>query len=148
MAPKRCLSPVQLDSAYPDGQISALSVADWMDRFQGTSQLGCVDLQLRPTALESSLRLGNAVLDGFHPVAAGERPPRSYAVGFQDDVRIDQYDPLVSSHGASQSDCASDIVRFKEIHEFFDAQIKQTGNASHRDAALLDRNPEHLHKGS
>lgn len=73
MAPKRRLSSVQLDSADPDGQIGALSVADRMDRFQGTSQLGCVDLQIRPTTLEASLRLGNAVLNGFHPVAACER---------------------------------------------------------------------------
>ncbi len=118
-----------------------------MDRIQGISQCVGVDTQLRPAELETRLRFIDAILDGFHRVAAGHRSPRASPVGFQYDVCIDQHYTLTPSHDASQIDCTLDVMCSEEIYEILDALVEQTGNTSHRDAAPLDRKSEHLHEG-
>ena len=130
MSPKRCLSSVQRDIVDSNRQLGAFAVSDEMDRFQGSAQIGHIYLPFRPAFLEARLRFGHAILDGFHAVAACKRPPQPCSVGLQYDIRINQYGVAVSSHDASQIDCAWDVMRREEIREILDAQIEQPCDAS------------------
>ena len=77
VCPKRGLALVQRDVASPDFQHSTLQIIYRMDSGEPCSELCPVNLLLGPTTLESRLRFRYAILNGFHAVAARERPPGS-----------------------------------------------------------------------
>jgi len=56
ISPKRSLSPVQCDTFDSNDQPCVFVVPDRMNRFHGISQFTFIDLQLRPSALETRLR--------------------------------------------------------------------------------------------
>ena len=95
------LADIQHEIGDPNGQLGVFAVSAHLDRAQRSTRLSLVDLSFQSPSLETRLRLDHTILHGFHAVAAGERPPRSHAVSFQDDIRVDQYGAAMPNRDAS-----------------------------------------------
>ena len=88
VCPKRGFAPIEHDIARPDCQHRTFHIPDRVNAREPVPQLRLVDPVLGSAALEPGLGLRDAILDGLHGVAAGQRPPGPRPVGLQDDVRV------------------------------------------------------------
>ena len=131
---------------HSNRQFGTLPISDDMDCLERGAQLPLIDLLLRASVLESCLCFGDAIFDGFHTVAAGERAPCPCPVRLQDDVGVDEHGIRVSRHDISQLDRALDLMCRENLTKVLDRRIKKSSRTPHRDQTLVDGESEYLHK--
>ena len=102
MSPKRSFASIQCNVGNPGGQFRTFVKFDCMDRRKRRTQLPSVDPLFWPSTLESRLRFRYAILHSLDGVASRERAPRAGPVGFQDDIRVNEYGAMVSYHFTDQ----------------------------------------------
>lgn len=120
VSPKRRLAPVQCNVGYLHRQFRTLAIRDGVNCYQRRTQFLRIDLSFRPPHLETGLRFGHTILDGFDWIASRESAPRTSPVTFQDNVRVYEHGAMVPHHRSSQFDRELDAVRHEQIRQVFD----------------------------
>ena len=82
---------------------------------------------LRPPPSFAGLRFHKAILGSLNAVAARECAPRTDAVRFQDDVRVNEHGAMMSSHRTSQINWMRDSVRREQIRHVFNGETEDVG---------------------
>ena len=136
--------PIEREFASPDCRHRAFLLPARMNAREPVPQLRLIKLVLGLVALEPGPGLGDAILHGFHGVAARQRPPGSCPVGLQDDVRVYRHGAARPNHDASWLGRFRDAVHREQIRKSVDAQFEPCRGPAHRDQALPDREPENL----
>ena len=107
--------PIEREFASPDRRHRAFLLPARMNARQPVPQLRLIELVLGLVALEPRLGLRDAILDGFHGVAARQRPPGSCPVGLQDGIRVYRHGAAMPNHDASSLGRLRDAVHRERI---------------------------------
>ena len=129
MSPKGLLAPIQCDIGHSNRQLGALPLLNRVNRREGATQVGGVDLLLRSAALVSGLCLRDAILNRFQMITTGECTPRTHSVTLHNDIRVEQNGATMLRHDASEIDRMLDAMPHEQLREAFDGQIEQVGHA-------------------
>lgn len=108
-----------------------LELGDGMHAVQRSDKGGLIDGLFGPPVLKPSLRLGDALLDGFDCESPCHRPPAPHPVALYDRVGVDEDCLRLPGHAGSDADFYGNTVRREGGRQVVHGDAQQRGCPSH-----------------